>query len=198
MTLFVAPLGLLILLARIVFIHQPLFVSVADVTHSGNSNKYFLMAEVFKCRITVLEKLQKRHYRYLKYKRSYNVKQIGKIVRCKYVCVTILLLCGDIETNPGPTVCRVCGLSINNFDLTTLRCGTCANFYHIRCTCLSGRSSSSLRVDDFTSWNCEFCVSAVNKFKVLTCKKRRLYFMQDNHDVPNAKRNLCIVQQDHP
>ena len=189
--LFVVPLGFFILLARVVFFIQypPQFFSGAEQINDGHCSKHVLLAEAFKG-VVMNSKLQKRHFRYLrKYKHNVSGKRIGRSLCFKCVCWSILLLCGDIETNPGPSnVCRLCNAKVNLFD-SVVHCCTCANLYHISCTSVNGR------VDFSTfSWNCQFCACEV--YKNTTCQKRRRCYQQYCDDVPNARRCQSILQ-DH-
>ena len=66
----------------------------------------------------------------------------------------LLLLAGDIEMNPGPTVKYPCGQCNKAVKLDSVACNTCDRWYHRKC--LGMRKNIFLNLGD-ASWHCLNC-----------------------------------------
>ena len=68
----------------------------------------------------------------------------------------LLLLAGDVERNPGPTVCGGCR---GNVGSSSVRCDTCGLWYHRRCTDLQ-RTDIRRLASGGAPWTCRGCSAA--------------------------------------
>ena len=74
----------------------------------------------------------------------------------------LLILSGDISTNPGPVnhPCTVCSRNVHR-NHRALQCDGCQLWSHIKCVGISGRAYVLLQnMSDF-SWQCPSCLFSV-------------------------------------
>lgn len=71
----------------------------------------------------------------------------------------LLLLCGDISTNPGPIKhpCTVCDRSVK-INQRGLLCDLCGNWSHACCVGVDTRHYSDLSVAGEFNWQCPSCL----------------------------------------
>jgi hypothetical protein len=71
--------------------------------------------------------------------------------------IMLLLLCGDIETNPGPhplsAVCLHCD-KVGRKNQRRLKCDSCDTFYHVKCLRLT---NTEIKLYTSTRWLCWSC-----------------------------------------
>ena len=92
------------------------------------------------------------------------------------VKLLLLLICGDIQLNPGPTVwpaksefagyfpCGTCELRVDWSDIA-IECDDCNLWYHKSCVSMSTSQYDHINAQD-ASWNCYRC-NHVNNSSVL-------------------------------
>lgn len=82
--------------------------------------------------------------------------------RHKHMLVLIILLCGDVESNPGPAnedslqfPCKIC-LKEVTWNADALQCDGCESWLHRDCMCMSHREYSKLGHLN-VAWTCPRC-----------------------------------------
>ena len=78
------------------------------------------------------------------------------------VCLCLLLLCGDVNPNPGPTdyPCSVCGLNVLD-DVKAVCCDSCDQWVHVSCDPSLSDSLYDEMVQQSSEdvWYCSVCVN---------------------------------------
>ena len=88
---------------------------------------------------------------------------IRRSLKCENRCVStylsiLLLLCGDVEMNPGPNnTCAICDKIVKNRD-KALQCDNCEKWSHIKCSNIDNVTYQELAKSD-ENWFCQNCVS---------------------------------------
>ena len=106
----------------------------------------------------------------------------------KTVILLMLILCGNIETNPGPRTalaeifpCTYCDLPVN-YGEKALCCDECSVWLHKSCLCMKTTAYDKLELDADSNWYClrcrtknsslyhsyEYTVATQNSFSVLS------------------------------
>jgi hypothetical protein len=75
-----------------------------------------------------------------------------------YLCILLLSLSNDIETNPGHEYpCGSCGTEVFENDLA-IQCDTCSQWFHINCQNVDSNTYNDLvALDGSFSWICSIC-----------------------------------------
>ena len=107
-------------------------------------------------------------------------------LQLRTVCFTLLLLCGDIETNPGPVVtCPICKSNVQEYQHAVL-CDRCDYWHHIQCVEMSDEMYNKLAKMLSFNWYCASCSKSTCNMQ-LRCRKR-LKLQSDNECSPYSKK----------
>ena len=68
----------------------------------------------------------------------------------------LILLAGDVETNPGPDLCGICNKGVAS---NSIRCTWCGRWIHQRCSGLTKRDISQLAKSQSYRFECEKCMA---------------------------------------
>ena len=102
--------------------------------------------------------------------RNVSITYRNEFRRRKAVCIAILILCGDIESNPGPLFCKICELPVFDHHLT-ISCTDCERKYHSKCVKTALHNQQS--VFHVIEWYCQDC-SQTNKQCVQYRKRKSI------------------------
>ena len=107
------------------------------------------------------------------------------------ICVFLLILSGDISTNPGPSVypCTVCSHSVHR-NHRALQCDSCQLWSHINCVSVSSCAYELLCSMTEFSWQCPSCLfSALPSFDA--CDDSSAEFTSSCADDSLIEHNDC-------
>ncbi len=81
----------------------------------------------------------------------------NRIGLCAIYLAMLLMLCGDVELNPGPVKfpCGVCNKAVRN-GVRAVCCDMCDKWFHIKCTSMSNVVYKVLK-NSSKSWICCQC-----------------------------------------
>ena len=161
-----------------------------------------LLTEAF-CKFDFSSELaRKRHCRYVqKYKKGTDKKCYSRNTRCKLILCSILLLCGDVETNPGPTFfCPLCDNEVKPFHFA-VQCNDCGQWYHLKCVNTTQDVCTAIVAVRTVYWMCKCCKLRAHKRATMCNCQKRLHdgtgVESVNHDLPNTKRCNRSILQEH-
>ncbi len=126
---------------------------------------------------------------------SQRFRTSSKYSTLSHVATLLLLICGDIETNPGPKVPCPCGLLVQSRH-RGLCCDRCDQWFHARCVAVSSEIYMELSesVDD---WFCTSCsvehtrqATVMQKRHTLARRVSKRTAIEKSRDVPKPKK--CI------
>ena len=85
--------------------------------------------------------------------KSISTKKSNRLVAC-----CILLLCGDIQSQPGPPKhpCGLCNKAVRE-NQKAIECEECLVWYHVNCTAMSAKSYENFGLDSNLVWMCNRC-----------------------------------------
>ena len=132
------------------------------------------------------------HKRVLSAKRNLKHRKkvsIGKLQFNSVCC--ILLLCGDIETNPGPVnTCPICrtAVQVHHFAVS---CDRCNYWYHIQCVSISDRMYTDHSDIPEFHWHCTSCSKIMHAIQ-----QRKRLNAQCNH-CENHLSKRCNILVEH-
>ena len=117
---------------------------------------------------------------------------------CNCFCFILLLLCGDIETNPGPIdQCPICETKVLDNHYAVL-CDGCICWYHINCINMTKKEYERLaRMDSFT-WQCKDCIRN-ETFTVCKYRKRKQLVLLPSKQlqVPESKKQNILQEHSY-
>ena len=148
------------------------------------SSRWIVFSEIFVRRFPSGNFKFKVHSYFPKsYKRAAADRQ-----RCKYVCAILLLLCGDIETNPGPRdVCPVCTTDVLGHHYA-IQCDGCSFWFHIRCINMTENQYKTLvKMDSFYSYDCKHCTETC-QVHIQNRKRKQIQSPSEQCYVPETKK----------
>ena len=85
---------------------------------------------------------------------------------CLVFLAVILLLCGDVEHNPGPKIhypCSICCLSVH-WNQKALLCDLCNFWCHCKCSGITNETYSHYQQTSHFTWNCPHCIAGYLPF----------------------------------
>ena len=90
----------------------------------------------------------------------------------KLILTLLLLLCGDILPNPGPTNIRfpstVCCKSVS-YSQKGIECSRCERWTHASCANVSNKEYAALSADETIVWYCPECVAITSDLSHANC-----------------------------
>jgi len=87
------------------------------------------------------------------------------VTKNKLVLCCLLLVCGDISPNPGPSnvkyQCTVCRKPVLHCH-KGIECSRCVRWTHARCAQVSNEDYNALSADESITWHCPDCAIAIS------------------------------------
>ena len=155
--------------------------------HARTRSAFVILEDIFKTfridNIQLRILYRKQHVMF----RNVSGPYTNEFRRRKAVCIAILILSGDIESNPGPLFCKICELPVLENHLA-ISCTDCEREYHSKCvitaSCVNNSTQSVI-----PKWYCQDC-SQTNA-KCIQYRKRKAISVS----LPLAKKSQIIWQE---
>ena len=128
--------------------------------------------------------------------KSYKIKRAKSRIPyyANSIATTNIILCGDIEINPGPTApkCSTCNKTIRS-NSKKVPCNICKELYHQRCVGLSHRSP----LTEVTNFVCHSCLHTVLPFSnevSLPLSDTQQNIITETNDI-NENEHLALLNE---
>lgn len=109
-------------------------------------------------------KICKRHSFAYRKLRCYDVNCLKFVfMQISLWTLLLLILCGDIESNPGPTNLDCCSCTKQVTAQDSIRCGFCENFFHFSCAELTDQEAS-VYITKAKLYICQDCEVLAKRF----------------------------------
>ena len=161
-------LTLFLILLRLTFVTED--DKIPFKSTARDNCKFVILSKVFvRAKLHIVKfKVRSYFHRYGKYKCSKRMKR----QRCNCLCFILLLLCGDIESNPGPiNVCPICQNKVLDHHHAVL-CDGCNCWYHRQCVNMTKKVYQNLARMSSFAWQCNNCIRS-DTITVNTYRKRK-------------------------
>jgi hypothetical protein len=109
------------------------------------------------------------------------------------VCFIILLLCGDIEVNPGPvSICPICRSTVQQHH-HAVSCDRCNYWYHIQCVGISNSMYQEFAKMVSFHWYCKPCSNTAHIVEL----RKRSNLLSDSKHLLNSKKSKILTEHSY-